>query len=91
MSGMAACGGDAPLLRGLDDELGAVGTASYGVAELCGRSSGAEPSQAGEVIGQVGHADLHLRAGQADAADEQRHAMLLRGENMLDAGADPGA
>ncbi len=61
-----------------------------GAVGLCGRSSGAEPGQAGEVVGQVGHADFHLGPRQADGAHEQRHAVLLGGENMLDARADPG-
>lgn len=58
---------------------------------LSGRSSDAEPGKAGEVIGEIGHADLHLCSRQADGAHEQRHAVLLRGKDVLDAGADPGA
>jgi hypothetical protein len=40
-------------------------------------------------VSQIGHADLHLRPRQADGAHEQRHAVLLRSKDMLDAGADP--
>ena len=75
----------------LDGTLAAVGAALPRAVELCGRSSGAEPSQAGEVVGEIGHADLHLRPIDADGAHKEGHAVLLRGKNMLDAGADPGA
>jgi hypothetical protein len=43
-------GHDATLLMGLDDGLGA---ALCGAAGLCWRSSGAEPGEVGEVVGQV--------------------------------------
>lgn len=62
-----------------------------GAVGLCGRSSGAEPSEAGKVIGQIGHADLHLGTCDADRADEQPHTVLLGGKDMFDARADPGA
>jgi hypothetical protein len=52
---------------------------------------GAEPRQAGDVVGQLGHADHHRRPGQTDGAHEQRHAVLMGGEDVLDAGAEPGA
>jgi hypothetical protein len=52
---------------------------------------GAELGQAGEVVRQIGHADLHLRPAHADGAHEQGQAVLPRGKDMLDAGADPGA
>lgn len=61
---------------GLDDRLGAAGATLCGAVGLCGRSSGAEPGEAGKVVRQIGHADLHLRPGQeADGAGEQRHAV----------------
>jgi hypothetical protein len=49
---------------------------------LCGRSSGAEPRQASEVVDETGH---------ADGAHEERHAVLPGDKNMVDARADPGA
>ena len=42
------------------------------------------PDEAFEVVGEIGHADLDPRALDADGANEQAHAMLLRGEDMLD-------
>jgi hypothetical protein len=41
------------------------------------------------VAGDVGEADLGARSGDANGADEQPHAVLLVGEDMLDAGAFP--
>jgi hypothetical protein len=62
-----------------------------GAVGLCGRNSGAEPGQAAEVVDEIGDADLRLRSRYADGTHEQRHAVLLRGKDMLDAGADAGA
>ena len=41
------------------------------------------PDEAFEIIGEIGHADLHPGALDTEGADEQAHAMLLRGEDML--------
>lgn len=57
----------------------------------CGRNSGAEPSEAGKVVGQIGHVDPHLGTCDAGGADEQPHTVLPGGKGMFDAGADPGA
>lgn len=38
---------------------------------LCGRTSPPEPSDALEVVGELGHADLDTSTGDADGADEQ--------------------
>jgi len=54
----------------------------------CGRSSPLVPDEAGEVVGEVGHADLGPSAADADRAHEQAHARLLRREDMLDESAD---
>jgi hypothetical protein len=43
-----------------------------------------QPGKSGEVVGQVGEADLHSGARQPDGADEQCHAVLLPGEHMPD-------
>ena len=48
-----------------------------------GRSSAGKPCQAGEVIGQVRHANLHPGPGQPDGADEQPHPVLLAGKDVL--------
>ncbi len=56
-----------------------------------GRNSPLEPSEALEVIGEVGHADLDGGTGDADGAHDQAHPVLLSGEHMLDLCADPGA
>src|SRR3712207_2968577 len=39
-----------------------------------------------DVVGQVGEPDLHPRSRQSDCADEQPHAALLLGKDMLNAG-----
>ena len=43
-----------------------------------------------EVIDEVGETDLGLGANVADGPDEQPHAVLLMGKDMLDPGADDG-
>ena len=43
-----------------------------------------------EVIGEVGKADLGLGPNVANRPDEQAHAVLLMGKDMLDPGADGG-
>jgi hypothetical protein len=41
-----------------------------------------------EVVSEVGKADLGLGSNLADRSDEQAHAILLMGKDMLDPGAD---
>lgn len=60
------------------------------IAELSERNSDAKPGQASEKVGEIGNDDPHSCPGKADGAHEQRHAVLLRGNDMPDAGADPG-
>ncbi len=52
------------------------------------RSSAFEPCEALEIIDQVGHADLDPGTGDADGADDEAHAVLLPGKNVLDRSAD---
>lgn len=55
------------------------------------RSSGSrraalELNQPAHIVNQVHHADLHLRTGHADGADElAAHRTLLKAKHMLDA------
>ena len=46
--------------------------------------------EAAEIVGEVGEADFRLGACGSDGANEQAHPVFLRGEDMLDAGADGG-
>jgi len=50
-----------------------------------------EPGQAGEIVDKIGHADFGAGADHADGAHDQPEAAFLGGEDMLDAGAYPGA
>lgn len=43
-------------------------------------------NQSVDVVDQVGEADLHLSAVQADGADEQPHQVLLLGKDVLNTG-----
>ena len=54
------------------------------ISPSCGRTSPLMPDKTREIVGKVGHADLHLGAHQADGADEQPHWSLLTGKDMLD-------
>jgi len=49
------------------------------------------PDEACEVVGEVGHADLGPGPRYSDGTHEHAHAGFLLREDMLDAGADPGA
>lgn len=40
------------------------------------------------VVGDIAHADLHLRPVDADGPDEELHLVLLPGEDMLDGRPD---
>jgi hypothetical protein len=40
-------------------------------------------------VGEIDHADLRLRPSDADGAHEERHTVLPRGKDVLDARADP--
>lgn len=40
------------------------------------------------IVGKVGERDLRLGSSDADGADEQRHLVLLPGEDVLGAGTD---
>lgn len=62
-----------------------------GVFRSSGRSSPLEPSQALEVIDQIGHTDLDGGAGNADGSHGQPHPIFLPGEHMLDVRADLGS
>src|SRR5205823_10858507 len=44
-------------------------------------------TEASEVIDEVRHSDFHPRPCQADRADEEVHAVLLVGEDVLDGSA----
>lgn len=46
--------------------------------------------EAPDGVDEVGHADLHLGAADADSSDEEAHSGFLIGEHMLDTGADHG-
>ena len=54
----------------------------------CGRRSPLVPDKTGEVVGEIGHADLRPGTGDADRAHEQPHPRFLLREDMLDEGAD---
>src|SRR6185312_6869019 len=41
-----------------------------------------------DIVDEVDHAHLHRRPGDADRADEEVHLVLLRREDVLDAGAN---
>ena len=73
---------------GLGDRLGASRChSSWRLRDYAGAVRTVEPGHAGEVMGQIGHADLHRRPDRANGAHGQRHAVRLGGEDMLDAGA----
>ena len=55
------------------------------------RGSSLKPGQAGEVVDEIGHADLGAGADHADGAHDQPEAAFLGGEDMLDPRAHPGA
>lgn len=40
------------------------------------------------VVGDIGHADLHLCPAYPNGPDEELHLVLLPGEDMLDGGPD---
>jgi len=44
--------------------------------------------RAADVVGQIGHADLHMGARDADRSDDEAHRSLLLREHMLDGAAD---
>ena len=54
----------------------------------CRRSAAFKPCKALEIIDQVDHADLDPGASDADGTDDEAHAMLLPGKDMLDRSAD---
>lgn len=43
---------------------------------------------AGDVVGQIDHADFHRHPSDADGSDEQAHPGLLVSEDMLNARSD---
>ena len=49
-----------------------------------GRTFPFVPDEAFEVIGEIGHADFHLRTFNADGTDKQGHAVFLHSKDMLD-------
>ena len=55
-----------------------------GASALCLRSCRLPEQKPAHVAGDVGEADFGARSGDADGADEQRHAVLLVREDMLD-------
>lgn len=59
-------------------------------AHLSRCSSSFVEDQAVHVVGQIGQRDLGRGALEADGADEQPHLVLLLGEDMFDAGSNPG-
>jgi hypothetical protein len=48
-------------------------------------------SRPGDVVGEIGEADLDAGADHADGANDQPELAFLGGEDMLDARAYPGA
>jgi hypothetical protein len=46
------------------------------------------PDEAGEIVGEIGHADLGPGAGDTDRADEQAHPEFLLRKDMLDERTD---
>ena len=46
------------------------------------------PDIAGQIVGEIDHADLGASSCDADGADEQAHARFLMGEDMLDGSAN---
>lgn len=58
------------------------------ISASCGRSSPLMPDIAGEVVGQVGHADLRPGPSDSDRAHEQAHAGFLLRKDVLDESAD---
>ncbi len=72
---------------------GPIGTAANGcglsLAELGGyasrrRGSSLKPGQAGEIVDEIGHADLGSGTDHADGPHDQPEAAFLGGEDMLD-------
>jgi len=55
-----------------------------GCFPLCGRFSGVDPDEAAHVVVAVDHPDLQSRLCKPDGADEEAHALLLIGEDMLE-------
>ena len=49
-----------------------------------------QEDEVADVVGEIGHADLHLGALDPDGADEEPHSRFLVGEYMLYAGTDHG-
>ena len=47
-----------------------------------------QPDISKHVVGDIGHADLHLCPADANGADEELHLVLLSGEDVLDGGAN---
>ena len=64
------------------------GLVCWPVFWLCSGAPALPEDQALHVEGDVRHADLGPRPGNADGSDEQPHAVLHLGEGMLDMGAD---
>ena len=48
-------------------------------------------AQSGEVVGEVGQADLGFGANHTDGADDQAKSALLSGEDVFDTSAHAGA
>jgi len=48
-----------------------------------------QPDEAADVIGEVGHADLHFRPRDPNGSRHQRRKSLLIGEDVLNRRADP--
>lgn len=45
--------------------------------------SSRQPDMSEHVLGDIGHADLHLRPAHANRADEELHLVLLSGKTIL--------
>ena len=70
--------------------LGVPRSSGWGRLPLCRRGRCClQEQKPTHVAGDVGEADPGAGSGDADAADEQAHAMFLVGEDMLDAGPFP--
>lgn len=62
--------------------------ASQKCSELKRRNGCRRVHQEADVVGEIGHADLHRRSGDADGSDEQAHPGFLVSEGVLDMRSD---
>src|SRR5260370_8119894 len=62
-----------------------------GALRLCGRGLPVEPGQPGEIIGEIGQANLGAGADHADCADDQAKPAFLCSKDVLDTGSHPSA